>query len=131
MQWLRFVAAAAVGVTLAVLLAYFAAVAVVLATIGIPLGAQSRDLTPTGYAVLLLAACAASFAGSRTANRLAGVRQRESMIVVTLVLAVGSAWLFSGSRGWPSWWALTLGGAMALGGVIGLQTVRSPRGHAP
>ena len=52
----RTAAAIAVGVVVAVLLGYFGLVVFVLATIGIPLGADPKPLTATQYGILLILA---------------------------------------------------------------------------
>lgn len=116
---LRTAAALAVGVGVTLLLAYVATVAFVLATIGIPLGAQPSPLTTTQYAVLLALAGAAATAGGLAAAHIARERRRAVPALVGGVLATGMLWGFSGGNAWPDWWGPATAAAMVAGACAG------------
>ncbi len=87
----------------------------VLATIGIPLGAQSKPLTATESLILLLLAGAAAVVGGRSAARIARAQYRAAVWAVCAILGAIMVWGFSGRNSWPDWW----GPAVALSMIIG------------
>ena len=115
----RTAAAVAVGVLVAVLLAYLALVVFVLATIGIPLGAQPETLTASEYAVLLVLAGGAAALGGRAAARIARERRRVAVSAVCAIVAIVMLWGFSGRNSWPERWGLAAAAVMAVGAYIG------------
>jgi hypothetical protein len=115
----RTAAAVAVGVFVAVLLGYFALVVFVLATIGIPLGAQPEPLASIEYAVLLVLAGGAAAVGGRAAARVARERRRVSVWGVCAILPVAMLWGFSGRNSWPEWWGPAAAAVMVVGAYIG------------
>jgi len=115
----RTAAAVAVGVFVAVLLGYFALVVFVLATIGIPLGAQPEPLAGIEYAVLLVLAGGAAAVGGRAAARVARERRRVSVWGVCAILAVGMLWGFSGRNSWPEWWGPAAAAVTVVGAYVG------------
>lgn len=115
----RTAAAVAVGVLVAVLLAYLALVVFVLATIGIPLGAQPATLTGSEYAVLLVLAGGAAAVGGRAAARIARERRRVAVSAVCTIVAIVMLWGFSGRNSWPEWWGLAAAAVMVVGVYIG------------
>lgn len=122
---IRIAGAIAAGAIVALLLAYAGAVLVMLATVGMPLGAQPRATPPAEYAVLLGVAALAAAAGARVAARIA--RSDASLAVLGLagVLAATYWWGFTGTASaWPDWWAPSVAVAAALGawaGTIGAR----------
>ena len=116
---LRAAGALAVGVGLTVILAYAATVAFVLATIGIPLGAQPSPLTTVQHAVLLAVSGAAAAVGGRAAARISRERRRAVVALVSLTLATGMLWGFSGENAWPDWWGPATAAAMGAGACAG------------
>lgn len=116
---LRTAAAIAVGVFVAVLLGYLGLVVFVLATIGIPLGADPKPLTATQYGILLVLAGGAAAFGGRTATRVAREQSRVSVWGVCAILAIVMVWGFSGRSSWPEWWGGAVATAMVVGGYIG------------
>ena len=116
---LRTAAAIAVGVFVAVLLAYLGTVVFVLATIGIPLGADPEPLTATQYGILLLLAGGAAALGGRTATRVAREQSRVPVWGVCAILAIAMLWGFSGRNSWPEWWGGAVATAMVAGAYIG------------
>lgn len=115
----RTAAAVAVGVLVAVLLAYLALVVFVLATIGIPLGSQPATLTGSEYAVLLVLAGSAAAVGGRAAARIARERRRVAVSAVCAIVAIVMLWGFSGRNSWPEWWGLAAAAVMVVGVYIG------------
>ena len=123
MIWTRNVLAIALGAGVACLLAYLGAVAVLLVTVGIPLGSTGRDPTPPEYGVYLAAAAIASAIGGRTAASIART-SRGVVPAVAAVLAAVMLWGFTGEEvQWPTWWAPTVALAMA-GGALTAMFVR-------
>lgn len=116
---LRAAGALAVGVGLAVVLAYAATVAFVLATIGIPLGAQPSALTTVQHAVLLALGGAAAAAGGLAAARISRERRRAVVALVGSTLAAAMLWAFSGQNAWPDWWGPATAAAMGAGACAG------------
>jgi hypothetical protein len=102
-QW-RTSVAIATGVLVTLLVGYLGVIVFVLATIGLPLGAESKPLTATDAAVLLLLAGGAAAAGGRAAARIAFERRGASVSGVCLLLAAIMLWGFSGRNWWPDWW---------------------------
>jgi hypothetical protein len=100
-------------------LGYFALVVFVLATIGIPLGAQPEPLAGIEYAVLLVLAGGAAAVGGRAAARVARERRRVSVWGVCAILAVGMLWGFSGRNSWPEWWGPAAAAVMVVGAYVG------------
>lgn len=119
MNLLRPVTAVAAGITVAVVVFYVMLIAFVLVTLGIPLGSQPRPLTPLENAVLLVLAAVAAALGGRAASRLNPSARRTSVGAVCVALAVGAAWGFHGSAGWPSWWGPAMALAMCAGAWYG------------
>lgn len=103
------------GVLVAILLSYAVLIVFVLTTVGIPLGAESRPLTSTDSAILLVAAAAAAAIGARTATRVAHTQRRLAAWGVGVILAVVMAWGFSGRNSWPPNWGVAVAAAMAAG----------------
>src|SRR5688572_10072722 len=101
---MRTAAAIALGVVVAVLLVYLGLGVFVLATIGIPLGADPKPLTGSQYGILLVVAGGAAAVGGRTAARVAREHARVSVWGVCGTLAVLMLWGFSGRNSWPEWW---------------------------
>lgn len=116
---LRAAGALAAGVGLSVVLAYAATVAFVLATIGIPLGAQPSPLTTVQHAVLLALGAAAAAAGGLAAARISRDRRRAVVALVSVTLATGMLWAFSGQNAWPDWWGPATAAAMGAGACAG------------
>ena len=116
---LRTAAAVAVGAFAALLLGYLAVVIFVLATIGIPLGAQPEPLTAIQYAVLLVLAGGAAAVGGRAAARIADERRRVAVSAVCAIVAIVMLWGFSGRNSWPEWWGLAAAAMMVVGAYIG------------
>ena len=116
---LRTAAAIAIGVLVAVLLAYLGLIVFILATIGIPLGADPEPLTATQYGILLLLAGGAAAFGGRTATRVALGQSRVPVWGVCVTLAIAMLWGFSGRNSWPAWWGGAVATAMVVGGYIG------------
>lgn len=119
MTLLRAAGALAAGVGLTLVLAYAATVAVVLAVIGIPLGAQPSPLTAVQHAVLLALGGAAAAAGGLVAARISRERGRVVVALVSLALATGMLWAFSGQNAWPDWWGPAAAAAMGAGAWAG------------
>jgi hypothetical protein len=115
---LRLAIAVVAGVVVAILLSYAAAIVFVLATVGIPLGAESRPLTTAGSAILLLAAAAAGAAGAHTATRVARDRPRVAVGAVGAILALMMIWGFSGRNSWPQGWGYAVAAAIAAGCLL-------------
>jgi hypothetical protein len=124
---LRTAGAIAVGVFVALLLGYLGLVVFVLATIGIPLGAQPKPLTGSQYAVLLVLAGVAAAIGARAAARVAGDRRRVSVAGVCAILAGTILWGFSGRSSWPEVWGPSVAAAMVVGAYIGGSLGRHQR----
>ena len=116
---LRTAAAVAVGAFAALLLGYLAVVIFVLATIGIPLGAQPEPLTAIQYAVLLVLAGGAAAVGGRAAARIAHERRRVAVSAVCAIVAIVMLWGFSGRNSWPEWWGLAAAAVMVVDAYIG------------
>jgi hypothetical protein len=116
---LRTAAAVTVGVFVALLLGYLGLVVFLLATIGIPLGAQPEPLTASGYAVLLVLAGGAATVGGRAAARIARERRRVAVSAVCAIVAMVMLWGFSGRNSWPERWGLAAAAVMAVGAYIG------------
>ena len=116
---LRAAGALAAGVGLTLVLAYAATVAFVLAAIGIPLGAQPSPLTTVQHAVLLALGGAAAAAGGLVAARISRERRRTVVALVSLTLATGMLWAFSGQNAWPDWWGPAAAAAMGAGACAG------------
>lgn len=123
---LRVALAISVGAVVTAALAYAGVVVVVLATLGIPLGAQPRPLTAGEYGILLAVAGAAAVIGGRTAARLASGSPGSAVLGLCAVLAVGVLWGFSGRNAWPDWWGPGVAVVMVVGAVIGGR-LRRPR----
>ena len=115
----RTAAAIAAGVLVAVLLGYLGLVVFVLATIGIPLGAQPEPLTAIEYGILLGLTGGAAAVGGRAAARIARERRRVSVWGVCAILAIVMLWGFSGRNSWPQWWGLAAAAVMVAGAYIG------------
>lgn len=124
MTHLRAIAAIAVGVSVAVLLTYLGVVVFVLATVGIPLGADPEPLTAFQYGILLVLAGGAAACGGRTAARVGREQKRVSVWGVSAILAIVMLWGFSGRNSWPDWWGGAVAVAMVAGAAIGLQPRR-------
>jgi hypothetical protein len=116
---LRAAGALVVGVGVTVVLAYAATVAFVLASIGIPLGSQPSPLTTVQYAVLLALGGAAAAAGGAAAARISRERRGAVVALVSLTLATGMLWAFSGQNAWPDWWGPATAAAMGAGACAG------------
>ena len=112
---LRLALAVIVGVVVAVLLSYAVLIVFLLTTIGIPLGAESRPLTATDSAILLVAAAVAAAVGARTSASIARERGRWAVWGVAVILAVMMAWGFSGLNSWPKGWGIAVAVAMTAG----------------
>lgn len=117
--YVRLAAAVVAGVLVAIVLSYVALIVVVLATIGIPLGAESRPLTVNQSAMLLTAAVVASAVGARTSARIARQRSRWAVLGVGIILAGTMIVGFSGRNSWPDGWGFAVAAAMAAGCVLG------------
>lgn len=113
MPALRVGFAIAAGVVIAMVLAYLATIVVVLLTIGIPLGSESRPLTAWQATLFLVSGGAAAFVGARVARRIA--RDRVVTTVVAVLLAGLMLWGFSGRNAWPDWWGPVVAMTMAFG----------------
>jgi len=122
-EW-RIAVAIAAGVLVSLLLGYAVAIVFVLATVGIPLGAESEPLTATDAAVLLLFAGGAAAVGGWIAARIAFERRRQSVFGVCLLLAVIMLWGFGGRNQWPDWWGPAVAAAMIVGACGGGTLVR-------
>ena len=131
---LRVAIAVLAGLIASIVLAYAATVLIVLATIGIPLGAESRPLTIVQATLLLVAVAASAFLGGRAARRLAPFGDRIVAIGLSAVLFTSVLWGFSGRNSWPAWWGPVTGVVMALGAWLGSRARPArPRGddHGP
>lgn len=117
--YLRTASAIAAGVSAAVLLGYLGLVVFVLATIGIPLGAQPTALTRRESAVLLVLAGVAAAVGGRVAARVDPDRRPLSVAGVCAILAVTMLWGFGGRNSWPDGWAPAVAVVMVVGACIG------------
>ena len=112
---MRLLIAIAAGLSTTVLLAYLGLVVFLLTVVGIPLGATPEPLRPIHYAVLLAIICGAALVGGRTAGRIVRSHRRLAVTTMSVILAVGALWGFSGPNNWPGWW----GGAVAVAVVAG------------
>jgi hypothetical protein len=125
---MRIVVAITIGVCLTLVLAYAALIGFVLATIGIPLGAQSEPPSPSGYMTMLLLGGVAATAGGRVAVSIGRVSPRLIAAGMAATLTVLMLWGFGGRNSWPDWWASALSGVMVAGTCIGaLRRRRSSR----
>ena len=124
---LRLALAIIAGVVVTILLSYIALIVLVLITVGIPLGAESRPLTATGASILLVVAAAASAIGARTAARIARTQHRMAMGGVAVLLTLMMVWGFSGRNSWPHGWGPAVGVAMLLGCLLGASRQRRGR----
>ena len=119
----------AAGVIVAILLSYLALLVFMLATVGIPLGAESRPLTVTQSVTLLVGAVVASAVGARTSARIARERPRWAVLGVGVILAGMMIVGFSGRNSWPDGWGIAVAAAMAAGCVLS-ESVRGRWGNA-
>jgi hypothetical protein len=112
--------AAAAGLVVTILLAYAGAIVLLVATLGIPLGAEAQETTPAQYAWLLAIAAAASVIGGRVATRVSRRGSRGSAVTLSATLIAGSLWGFTrpGSQ-WPGWWPPTLAIVVGAGALLG------------
>ena len=123
---LRTLLAIVAGVVTAAIVEYVGMVVFVLATIGIPLGSQPRPLTPGEYAVLLVLAAGAAAIGGRAAASIARHSPHKAVGSVSVVLAVGMLWGFSGRNAWPDWWGPAMAAVMVVGACVGGTLSRRP-----
>jgi len=120
-QSLRLVLAIVSGVLTAIVLAYAATVVVVLATVGIPLGAASRPLSGTQATLLLAGAATAAFIGGRLARRIARGAGTGLQIALPVLLGALMLWGFSGRNAWPDWWGPAAAALTAFGAWLGAR----------
>jgi uncharacterized membrane protein YfcA len=104
-------------------LSYAATAVIVLATIGIPLGAEARPLTTIQATLLLVASAVSAFLGGRITARLTG-SGRFVAIALSGALFASMLWGFNGRNSWPAWWGPATGLVMALGAWLGNRTAR-------
>src|SRR5687767_11392190 len=122
---MRRLAGAVIGTLVTLLIAYIAAVVVVLATIGIPLGAEARPLTRV-QSVLLLGGCTlAAMAGGRVAKRVGRHTRSADIWALCVVLAALMMWGFSGRNAYPDWWGPAVAATMVVGAGIGGRVRRA------
>ena len=109
------VVAMLVGVVATITLAYGAAVLILLAAVGIPLGAEPHSPSAIEYGVMLCAAAGSAAIGRSAAVRVARHRQKPAVRLLALALPLLSWWAFFGSPGWPPWWGSALAAALLTG----------------
>lgn len=124
---MRSILAVVAGVAVAVMLWYLGLVAVVLVTIGIPLGAQPRSSTPGELAVMLVLAACAAAVGGRTAANVGRGSATAVVAMVAAILAAGALWGFSGRNAWADWWGPAVALAMGAGAFAGLARSKARR----
>jgi hypothetical protein len=126
--WVRAFFATVAGAVITVVLAYFGAIALLVARIGIPLGSEGREPTSGEYLGLLLISGGAAAIGGHIA---AGVARRHSgavVIVLAAFLAGGALWgLTDPASRWPAWWAPVLAAVAAVGTGLGGAILRQGR----
>jgi hypothetical protein len=103
---LRALFATLAGAVITLVLAYFGAISLLVARIGIPLGSEGHEPTWAEYVGLLLVAGGAAAIGGHIAAGMARHQTTSVITVLAALLAGGGLWGFtSPASQWPRWWA--------------------------
>jgi len=112
---MRVALAIVVGVLVGAIVAQLGAIVFLLATVGIPLGAQPRELVAYEYVILLAIGACAAAGGAQAAVRIARARGPLVALVLAGLLPLLVLYGFSGPSMWPAWWGSALAGAAGVG----------------
>jgi hypothetical protein len=117
---LRGIVSVAAGLLAAAVFFQVSAAVILLTTVGIPLGAESRNSTFGELLGYLAVGVAAAFVGGWATGRVAGSQMRWPILLLAVILG---ATVYVGftqpASHWPYWWAVTLAALAPPGAWVG------------